>query len=248
MSSEIFYDKAFIRVDDRYIPVVNHGSSNCFDFDSHGREIPEKHWSVLNYTRRDRQIFTAEEMQHIAEVYETASMSNRGGTRKSRNRSFEEGEFGRWILAGMKSAHTVEEYKEYGNTVVVIDYSDSYWQKHSVYTTEELMEKLKELEGRSITVSFWDDRHVTHPPMRRKSQPFDFSQLSEFYVLSAAQGYFVKRSSRRIWFARNQKPTSTHIRKFKTEKAAQKYLDDNQSFFSKCAFTIECVKNGGAAI
>lgn len=41
MSSEIFYDKAFIRVDDRYIPVVNHGSSNCFDFDSRGREIPE---------------------------------------------------------------------------------------------------------------------------------------------------------------------------------------------------------------
>ena len=70
MSSEIFYDKAFIRVDDRYIPVVNHGSSNCFDFDSRGREISEKHWSVLNYTRRDSQIFTADEMQHIAEVYE----------------------------------------------------------------------------------------------------------------------------------------------------------------------------------
>ena len=60
MSSEIFYDKAFIRVDDRYIPVVNHGSSNCFDFDSRGREIPEKHWSVLNYKSRDIQIFTAE--------------------------------------------------------------------------------------------------------------------------------------------------------------------------------------------
>ena len=76
-----------------------HGSSNCFDFDSRGREIPEKHWSVLNYTRRDSQIFTAEEMQYIAEVYEAASMNNRGGTRKSRNRSFEEGEFGRWIQA-----------------------------------------------------------------------------------------------------------------------------------------------------
>ena len=34
MSSEIFYDKAFIRVDDRYIPVVNHGSSNCFEIGS----------------------------------------------------------------------------------------------------------------------------------------------------------------------------------------------------------------------
>ena len=31
MSSEIYYDRAFIRVGDRFIPVVNHGSSNCFD-------------------------------------------------------------------------------------------------------------------------------------------------------------------------------------------------------------------------
>ena len=47
MSSEIYYDRAFIRVGDRFIPVVNHGSSNCFDFDARGREVPEKHWSVL---------------------------------------------------------------------------------------------------------------------------------------------------------------------------------------------------------
>lgn len=247
MSSEIFYDKAFIRVDDRYIPVVNHGSSNCFDFDSRGREIPEKHWTVLNYTRRDSQIFTADEMRQIAEVYEAASMSNRGGTRKSRYRPFEESEFGRWILAGMKSAHTVEEYREYGNTVVVVDYSETDWQRHPVYTTGELMEKLKELKGRNISVSFLDNRHVTHPPMRRKGQPTDFSLLPEFYVLSAMQGYFVKRSSRRIWFARNQKPTNPGIRKFKTEKAAQKYLDDNQGIFSKYAFTVECVKNGGVS-
>ncbi|QQQ95131.1 hypothetical protein [Blautia pseudococcoides] len=33
MSSEIFYDKAFIRVGEKYIPIVNHGSSNCFDID-----------------------------------------------------------------------------------------------------------------------------------------------------------------------------------------------------------------------
>ena len=25
--------------------------------------------------------------------------------------------FGRWILAGMKSAHTVEDYRKHGNTV-----------------------------------------------------------------------------------------------------------------------------------
>ena len=97
MSSEIFYDKAFIRVEEKYIPVVNHGSSNCFEFDSRGREIPEKTWSVLNHPYMERMLFTADEIREIADFYEEISMSNRGGTKKSRNRSFEENEFRRWI-------------------------------------------------------------------------------------------------------------------------------------------------------
>ena len=247
MSSEIFYDKAFIRVDDRFIPVVNHGSSNCFDFGRRGREIPEKHWSVLNYPHRDRQMFTADEMREIAAVYEEASMNNRGGMRKSRYRSFEEGEFGRWILAGMKSAHTVEEYTKYGNTVVVIDYTDPCWKKHSVPTTAELLEKLEELNGRSISVSYWDDRHVTHPPMRRKGTPTDFGRLPEFYVLHGASGYFARRSSRRVWLALDLKRGFSSIRKFRTEKEARKYLDGNQTALGSFAFTVERVENGGVS-
>lgn len=116
MSSEIYYDRAFIRVGDRFIPVVNHGSSNCFDFDAHGREVPEKHWSVLNYTFHGRQLFTEEEIRQIAAVYEAANSDNRDGIRKSRNRSFGVGEFGRWIMNGMKTAHTVEEYRACGTS------------------------------------------------------------------------------------------------------------------------------------
>ena len=97
MSSEIYYDRAYIRVGDRFIPVVNHGSSNCFDFDACGREVPEKHWSVLNYTFHGRQLFTEEEIRQIAAIYEAANSDNRDGIRKSRNRSFDVGEFGRWL-------------------------------------------------------------------------------------------------------------------------------------------------------
>lgn len=248
MSSEIFYDKAFIRVEEKYIPVVNHGSSNCFEFDSRGREIPEKNWSVLNYPYPEQMLFTAEEIQKIADFYEEVSMSNRGGTKKSRNRAFEENEFRRWILSGMKSAYTVEEYAEFGNRVIVIDYSEDRWMKYAVPTTEALLDKIQELEGHQITVGFWNNRHVNRPTMRRgKGQPFDFNSLPEYYVLLGKQGYFVKRSSRRIWFAQNVRSTHSAIRKFKTEKAAQKYLTDNQKFFSGCAFTIECVQNGGAS-
>lgn len=245
MSSEIFYDKAFIRVGEKYIPVVNHGSSNCFDFDCRGREIPEKHWSVLNYPYPGQMLFTTEEIQTIADVYEDASMGNRGGTRKSRNRSFEEGEFRCWILAGMKSAHTVEDYEKYGNIVIVIDYSEECWQRYSVSTTEALLNKIQELVGHHITVAFWDERHVTHPHMRRSStrQPFDFSSLPEYYVLQAEQGYFVKCSSRRIWFARKLDAKDSLVRKFKTKATARKYLEDNQKVFSRYAFEVKRIQN-----
>lgn len=249
MSSEILYDRAFIRVGEQYIPVINHGSSNCFDFDRRGREIPEKHWSVFRYPYRDRLIFSEEEVRQIAEAHEAASVNNYGGTRKSRNRTFEAGEVLRWFLNGMKSAHTVEEYRRYGNTAAVIDYDEPVWRKHFVSTTEELLEKIQELSGRSIGVTFMDDRHVTHPPMRRKGTPTDYSTLPEYYVLRSEQGYFAKRSSKHVWFTRYQEPRAAQVRKFKTEKAARKYLDDNQKSFARFAFEVECVaQNGGVTV
>lgn len=247
MSSEIFYDKAFVKVPEGYIPVANHGASNCFDISPSGREIPEKHWSVLNYPNYGKMVFTADEMKEVAEVYEAANMSNRGGTKKSRYRSFDEGEFGKWILSGMKTAQTVEEYVKYGNTVVLIDYSGESWKKIPLLTTDELLERLREYRGRSdFDIGFENERHVIHPPVRCKKHPFDFSEVPEFYVLRAEQGYFVKRSGRRIWFAKYKDPRSQPIRKFKTEELAHKYLANNREFFSKCSFEIERIQNGGA--
>lgn len=248
MSSEIYYDKAFIRVGGKYIPVVNHGSSNCFDFDRRGQEIPEKYWSVLRYPYRDKVLFTADEIQIIADACEDASMGNRGGTRKSRNRAFEEGEFRRWILAGMKSAHTVEEYEKFGNSVAVIDYNADPWQRYFAPTTGALLDKLRELDSHSVTVSFWDDRHVNHPPMRQRGQwkPVDFSTLPEYYVLKTEHGYFIKYSSKRIWFADSRRPGDLSIRKFQTEKAARKYLDNHGKIFARFPAAVERIQTGEA--
>lgn len=64
--------------------------------------------------------------------------------------------------------------------MTVVDYDRDYWQRHCVSTTEELLDKIKELSGHSITVSFWDDRHVTHPPMRRKERPLISAHCRNF--------------------------------------------------------------------
>ena len=242
MSSEIFYDKAFILADGRYIPIVNHGSSNCFDFDSRGREIPERYWSVLSYPFHGRLIFTAEEIKQIAAAHETANTENRGGTLKSRNRAFEVGEFGRWILAGLNSAHTVEEYRNFGNSVIIIDY-DRNWSKASVASTVELLDILERRRGENISVSFADNRHICRPIKAQKGYTCDFSNLDRYYILRSEQGVFVKRSRRRIWLTRSEQ--SVPVRKFKTEAEAQKYLQDNHAFLSacKCVFHMECVEN-----
>ena len=254
MSSEIYYDRAFIRVDDRYIPIVKHGSSNCFGVSrfhsafEFGREVPENQWSVLNYGFRGQLLFTEDEIRQIAARYEEYNIDNRGGVRKSRNRSFEVGEFGRWIEGGMKTAYTVEEYTACRNTVIVVEHTEPVWKKHVVQTTEELLDKLRELDGKSISVSYLKSREFTHPHRRRKSNSWDPSKQSGFYVLRAGNGYFSKRSTRRIWLDRNTPPTAASVRKFRTEKAAQRYLDDNAQFFAKIAFQIEHIQNGGDAI
>ena len=93
MSSEIYYDKAFVSVGNLFIPLVCRGSTNAYEFNAHGREVAERYWSVLNLPYRGRLLFTSDEIQKIAETHEGFSSGNRGGMRKSRNSAFEAGEW-----------------------------------------------------------------------------------------------------------------------------------------------------------
>ena len=69
MSSEIYYEKAFISIGDRFIPLVCRGSTNTFEFNVHGCEVAERYWSVLDLPYRGRLLFTSDEIQKIAETY-----------------------------------------------------------------------------------------------------------------------------------------------------------------------------------
>lgn len=163
MSSEIFYTRGFIKVNDFIIPVANHGSSNCFDISHSGREIPERNWTVLNYPNRGKILHTHAEMDTVADTYEQANTNNRGGTRISRNRAFDVGEFGRWIRKGVYMAKTVEEYVSWGNQIYVIDYADD-WRRYPVRTTQELLDTLKLFEGYpDVGVIFADKRKLYRP-------------------------------------------------------------------------------------
>ena len=243
MSSEIFYTKAFIKVEDKYIPLTNDGSSNCSTINFQGREVADKHWNVLCYPYTDRLIFTEEEVRVIARRHEEANTNNRGGTRKSRNTAFEVGEFERWILGGLRYAYTVEEYTYAGNTVQVLDYETS--KRTTVKTTEELLEALEKAKGRSVDVVFSNDRDVKHPRRSRTPKVLgEFEAMDKYYVLKNANGYFVRLTRSYVWGVAK---FNDQVKKFKSEKEAEAYLKKFDHRLKCHAYQIECIRKESAS-
>ena len=243
MSSEVYYDKAFISVGGLFIPLVCRGSTNTYEFSAQGRAVAERYWSVLDLPYRGRLLFTSDELQKIAETYEGFSSGNRGGMRKSRNSAFEAGEFQRWFLAGLKNAHTLEEYRQFGNSIIL---TDRHTQKTTyTATTDAFLAALSRMGEQNAAIRFDSCRSFYHPPRIGKTSKFD--KLKQFYVLRAWSGYFVKRTRRGVMTIRTDDPTIPTVRKFRTERAAQKYMEENAPFFSRVPFSVECVQPKEAA-
>mgnify|MGYP006877863971 FL=1 len=183
-------------------------------------------------------MFISEEIQKIAETYEGFNSGNRGGMRKSRNSAFEAGEFQRWFLAGLKNAHPIEEYRQYGNSIVL---TDRHTQKITYApTTEAFLAALYRIGEQNADIRFDSCRSFYHPPRVSKQSKFD--ALKQFYVLKAWSGYFVKRTRHGVMTIRTDDPTIPTVRKFRTERAAQKYMEENAPFFSHVPFSVECVR------
>ena len=158
--------------------------------------------------------------------------------RKSRNCAFEAGEFQKWFLAGLKNVHTIEEYRQYGNSVVL---TDLHTRKTTyVSATDSFLEELSCIGEQNVDIRFDSCRNFYHPPRIGKTSKFD--KLKQFYILKAWSGYFVKRTRRGVMTIRTADPTVATVRKFRTEKAAQKYMEENAASFSRTSFSIECVR------
>lgn len=112
-------------------------------------------------------------------------------------------------------------------------------------TTEAFLTALSRIGEQSADIRFDSWRSFYHPPRVRKQSKFD--KLKQFYVLKAWSGYFVKRTRHGVMTIRTDDPTIPTVRKFRTEKAAQKYMEENAPFFSRVPFSVECVQPKEAA-
>ena len=243
MSYEIFYDKAFIKVGDKYIPLVNQGSNNCFEFGLNGREIPEKNWNILNFRCRNKVLFTEAEIQELAEYIE--KIAQRDGTiMKSRYRAFAPGELRNWLLAGMKRAYTVEEYVKCGNTPFFICYGKEVSDKIAFTTTVQLEELItKYADVKEVNIAFANNRTVYRPKLPK---PDKLAGIEKVYVLGkkidiSRYKYLCRYRKRRYTFATDLK--LPYVRLFATEKEIRGYLQKNREKLASLSLEVLCVDN-----
>ena len=243
MSCEVLYDKAFIQVGDRYIPVINQGSTNCFEVTPSGREVPEKYWSVLNYHCRNKLLFTRDEIIDLAERMEEISRSD-GTLLKSRNRGFADGELRSWLLAGIKRAYTVEEYVRCGNTLFFVDSGGGKRDMVAITTNQQLLELLEQKkEAKELNLVFADNRMV-HRPKRVKDDKL--AKLEIVYVLSKTDDkgrtrYLCKFRRNRFIVAKDV--AAPMVRLFADDREAQSYLARYRQRLGTLGFHVEGVCN-----
>ena len=242
MSYQIYYDRAYIKVGDKFIPLVNDGSNNSWEYNIFsGREVPEKNWNVMNYKRRNRLLFTADEIREIAKDYEECNRSS-GTSFKTRNRAFGPGEFERWIINGMNRAYTIEEYHKMGNSMYILDYSSGNldeWVQYPFKTTEEFMLLLDDLkDAKMLSVSFQDNRSVTKPFYAPKTS--SIKDADTYFVLRGylwSDAYLCSIRKRRITYCHI--PNGYGVKAFPTESAANKYLEKYKDRLVKFNFKPE---------
>lgn len=194
MSYEIFYKKAFIKVNDKYIPMVNSGANNCYDIDALGREIPEKKWYAYK-SKSGSMLFTFNELCDLADELEKKSEASESYYRK-RNVPFKSGEFKDWILTGIVNAATVEEYVQVGNALFLN--SASKGSLCDLYTNNGLLRSLEEYKDeQGLNITFYNSRDFVKPTKKRKNPDSCLDFDRQYVCVSSKRIKSVVRISKR---------------------------------------------------
>ena len=177
MSVDVWYDRAFIRVENRYIPMIQRGCNNVKERLENGRVALFKEWEVLNFECQNKLLFSVGELRKMAE---SATVFARDGLihkRRCGNWFSNEGIYN-WIMDGMKTAHTIEEYAMFGNIMYIESGGDLFIEgkngkrsyvdtrrQHYFNTGKQFLELLAKLHGEERLKFLFSDKRKVYRPL-----------------------------------------------------------------------------------
>lgn len=220
---EIIYDRRFIKVGDKYIPIFQYAWENDYELKGK-RKIFKKQWDIFNDTKGKQYLFTEEEIKELAKIYEGL-----GNFYKSSSTPFKKGEFEKYFINGIRGAKPLEFYLENKNSLFIEDWTDMNNKVvYKVNSTTELLELLDKLNGRLLSIYFGERK--LNLPKRKKDH---------FFVLKHKEkGQYLLYIRKHFYVSTDDK---YEAKKFNTRKEAIRYR--NKYYDRLRDFEVEQVKD-----
>jgi len=231
MSYEIVYNRQFLRIDDKIIPLVLYGSNNCTQY-RNGRERRERDWYSM-YFNGGNQMITATEDEILNTIqkytggeYQEHFMRN--------SKCVDDKGLIRFFNDGIKKAKTIEELKEEYFFTGLNGYF-SIWKgmentienRVSIYSSEDLrkflincQERINKADQEIVYICLHYMNEEFKP--RVTKQKTTKERLTDFFAIKVFDKYYLTQlTAKRIKYT-----TLCHLTKqFKTEKEANRYLE-----------------------
>jgi len=239
MSYTIVYNRKFLKIDDKIIPLALYGSNNCYEVTIGGRERREREWNPMYFSRN------CNIAKSVDEIMDKIDSLCAGGYQEHFMRNgkwVDDKSLVRFFQNGIKEAKTIEEmHKEYffnglrgyisvwdktGNHISNrVEVSSSETLREFLTLAQARLDKRVEDEEIYICLQYYDEEFKAKVKRGTVVKP----KLSNYYVIKVNNvGYFIKQTSRnlRYGYAMGQ------AKQFATEREAIKYLDKLKQKYS----------------
>lgn len=252
MSYEIVYNKQFLRIDGKIIPLTLCGSSNCYEPLPNGRQRREREWNAI-YICGSNKLIAVTEMEIMKEIESCCD----GGEYQEHFM-----QYGKWVddkglirffQNGIKNAKTIEELKEeyffkgmYGYFSIWKGMDNIIENRVEINSSEDLRKFLEvaqnridnrtDKEGIYICLKYYNEKFESRVKPERKAK----ERLTDFFAIKIGNrdSYLVKQTSRRI----RHSSLCNLTKQYKTEKEANKYVENLIEKGYKIDFSVEHIR------
>lgn len=248
MSHEIVYNKQFLKIDGKIIPLVLHGSNNCYEPLSNGRQRRERNWNPIYIGSNTPIAVTESDLMNKIESccdggeYQEYFMQN--------GKWVDDKGLIRFYQNGIKNAKTIEKLKEdyffygmHGLFSVWKGYDNTIENRMEINSSDDLREFLEAAQNRLdnrtekesiyICLNYYNEKFESRVKPERKEK----ERLTDYFAIKVGNrdSYLVKQTSRRIRHA----SLCNLTKQFKTEKEANKYVEKLIEKGFKINFSVE---------
>lgn len=256
MSREIIYDKLFIKVANKIIPMILSGSNNCYELSNAGRERRERSWFAMSLNQK--QILTGKELIESAqkindslahEDYTEESFLSHCAWEIGRLNSFKQ--FNSWLNTGIKKAITVEQLKELGHNLTLVvkeSYSSEDELRIIATDTNKFIDQVEDYENSKkyirFTFNYCDEKLGTKArkkffPRVKKNQDKELRVLDKYFTIKVkgtihGEIYLRKHTSRKTVFSYT--PYKVYAERKKAERLIKQY---NKRYHNRTYFVEE---------